>query len=161
MAVAQAVRQSAKFSGCTVHNMTVPFFSYASGIARVTDEVEWPSGDLYSDPLEGVGGQESDTIDSYSDESFSDISVHTSPEIGRRPQIDWFEIEDSGGTTCSPGSPEATKLLRTMKRRADSAEMKGRGWKKRRLKLQTSTPVCRQTLAEVGMYMYFQPLTAL
>ena len=142
-------------SSCICMFCNTPLSSYASDIARLTDEVQWPSSNLYSDPLEGTGGQDSDTIDSYSDESFSDISVHTSPEIGRRPQIDWFEIEDSGGTTRSPGSPEATKLLGTTKGRADSAEMRRRrGRKKRRLKLQTSTPVCRQTLPEVGIYIY-------
>ena len=147
---------TSRFNKCDYICMycNISLLPYASGIARLTDEVQWPSSDLYSDPVEGIGGQDSDTIDSYSDESFSDISVHTSPEIGRRPQIDWLEIKDSGGTTCSPGSPEATKLLRTTKGRADSAEMKGKGWKKRRLNLQTSTPVCRRTLAEVGMCMY-------
>lgn len=122
-----------------------------SGIARLTEEVRWPGSDLYSDPLEGTGGQDSDTIDSYSDESFSDISVHTSPEIGRTPQIDWLEINDSGGT--SPGSLEGTRLPGATEKRANSAEMtRKRGWKKRRLKLQTSTPLYRQSLPEVHIH---------
>ena len=121
-----------------------------SGVARLADGVQWPGSDLYSDPLEGTGGQDSDTIESYSDDSFSDISVHTSPEIGRTPQIDWLEINDSGGTCTSPGTLEGTRLPGAMEKRADSAEMKQkRGWKKRRLKLQTSTPLYRQTLPEV------------
>jgi hypothetical protein len=120
----------------------------SSGIARLADEVHWPGSDLYSDPLEGVGGQDSDSIDSYSDESFSDISVHTSPEIGRQPQIDWLAIDDSAGTSL--GSSEASRLLGATERRADSAEMKRQsGWKKRLLKLQTSTPVSRPTLSQV------------
>ena len=110
--------------------------------------MQWPGSDLHSDPLVGIGGQDSDTIDSYSDESFSDISVHTSPEIGRRPQIDWYEIEDSGGT--SSASPEANRSPWTTERKAESAEMKRRrGLRKRRLKLHTSTPVCSRILTEV------------
>ena len=88
---------------------------------RLADEVQWPSSDTYSDPLEVIGGQDSDTIDSYSDDSFSDFSVLSSPEIGRR-QIDRSEIDDSGS---SPGSPMPTKSLGG-EERADSAERKGR-----------------------------------
>ena len=63
----------------------------------LADEAQWPSSELYSDPLEGIGGQDPDTIDSYSDDSFSNLSIHTSPEICTK-LIDRSEIDDSGSS---------------------------------------------------------------
>ena len=128
---------------------------HITGIARLADEIQWPSSDMYSVPLEGIGGQDSDTIDSYSDDSFSDFSVHTSPEIGRR-QIDRSEIDDSGS---SPGSPMPTKLLGG-EERADSAERKGRRWKSRLIELQTSTPVSNRTQSEVCVHIFNTKVTS-
>ena len=115
--------------------------------------MQWPTSSLYSDPMEGIGGQDSDTIDSYSDDSvYSDISVHTSPEIGKAQVIDTesvSELDDRG--TCQPHSLLTDKSLQR-EERADSAELKGRRWKARLLKMQTSTPVCARVLSEVYIF---------
>ena len=120
---------------------------------RLADDVQWPSSSPYSDPLEGLGERDSDAIDSYSDDSVSDISVHTSPEIGKAQIIDSesFSEIDNHGTH----SPLTTKSLRR-EGRTDSAEMKGSRWKARPIKLQTSTPLCNRTQSEVCMYVSIQ-----